>query len=100
MAWRRLCPRLLDYDALTVVYQNVLTWPTADDLLPSITAPCLLYAGEKDPMHDGTKEAVKHIQHASFVSIPGLEHGDVFERSDLVIPHAKKFLSSDTGNEP
>jgi hypothetical protein len=51
-------------------------------------------------MHDGAKEAVKHIQHASFVSIPGLEHGDVFERSDLVIPHAKKFLSSDTGNEP
>jgi pimeloyl-ACP methyl ester carboxylesterase len=90
--------RLLDSDfkALLTVYQNFISWPTTDDLLPSITVPCLLYAGERDPFHDGAKEAAKHIQHASFLSVPGLEHTETFEHSDLVLPHAKRFLRSVT----
>jgi pimeloyl-ACP methyl ester carboxylesterase len=66
----------------------------ASDLLPSITVPCLLYAGERDPMHDGVKEAAKHIQNASFVSIPGLMHTETFVHSDFILPYVKRFLSS------
>ena len=85
-----------DFEALRAFRQNVSGWPSTGDLLSSITAPCLLYAGERDPFHDGAKEATKHIQHASFVSIPGLTHTETFNRSDLILPHAKRFLSSVT----
>ena len=83
-----------DYKALSALYQNGSTWPDASDLLASITAPFLLNADESDTYYDGAREAVKHIQHASFVSIPGLMHTEAFVRSDLILPHAKRFLRS------
>ena len=95
-----------DCTALSALFQNMMpldwnleTWPAMDHLLPSITVPCLLYAGEKDPFHDGAKEAAKHIQHAGFFSVPGLEHTETFEHSELVLPHAKRFLSNVTAKE-
>jgi pimeloyl-ACP methyl ester carboxylesterase len=89
-----------DYKALHAVYTlNLAVWPRTDVMLSSITVPCLLYAGELDVLHDGTKEAAKHIPHGSFFSVPGLGHEEVFERSDLVLPHAKKLLSSVTSKE-
>ncbi|MDQ1279065.1 MAG: hypothetical protein QG670_325 [Thermoproteota archaeon] len=91
-----------DFKALLTVYHNEVNWPSmsnAPSLLSSITVSCLLYAGEQDQVYDGAKEAGKHIQRASFVSIPGLGHGEVSERSDLILPHTKRFLSSVTRNE-
>jgi pimeloyl-ACP methyl ester carboxylesterase len=81
-----------DYKALYALYQNLHGWSAEGDLLPGIKASCLLYAGERDAYYDGAKEAVKHIQHANFVSIPGLMHSEVFVRSDLILPHAERFL--------
>jgi hypothetical protein len=72
-----------------MIPSNFLTWPPIDYLLPSVTAPCLLYAGERG--------AVKIIPHATFVSIPSLVHTEAFVRSDLILPHVKRFLSSVTG---
>jgi pimeloyl-ACP methyl ester carboxylesterase len=96
--------RLLDNDfkALQAAYHNESNWPSTGDapaLLSSITVPCLLYAGEQDPVYDGAKEAVKHIQNARFISFPGLDHGQGSTRSDLVLPHVKRFLSSFTRKE-
>jgi pimeloyl-ACP methyl ester carboxylesterase len=86
-----------DFKALHAFRQNVSSWPATGDLLSSIGAPCLLYAGERDAFHDGAKEAAKHIQHASFVSIPGLTHSETFFHSELILPHVKSFLLSATG---
>jgi pimeloyl-ACP methyl ester carboxylesterase len=86
-----------DYKALFALYQNLSSWPATDDLLSAITAPCLLYAGGRDAYHDGAREAAKHIQHAGFLSVPGLEHTETFDHSELVLPHAKKLLSNVTG---
>ena len=88
-----------DFKALFAVSQNLSGWPATGDLLSTITVPCLLYAGELDPYYDGAKEAAKHIQYSSFFSVPGLEHGEAFEHSELVLPQAKKFLSSVTAKE-
>ena len=41
---------------------------------------------------DGVKEAAKHIADASFISIPGLGHGEAFYRCDPILLHAKRFL--------
>jgi hypothetical protein len=33
------------------------------------------------------------MPNATFVSLSGLSHGQAEERSDLVLPHIKKFLA-------
>lgn len=73
------------------------TWLSTEDLLPRITVPCLLYAGEHDLFHDGMNEAVNDIPDASFIVISGLDHGETAFRIDLLVrtlcPHVKSFLS-------
>lgn len=61
------------------------------DILPTMTMPCLLYAGEPDPVFPKTQESAKHIPNAIFSS-PGLDHGAAFRESGLVLPHVTKFL--------
>lgn len=85
-----------DFKALRAFSLARAGWPATADMLSSVTVPCLLYAGDRDPFHDGAKEAAKHIQHASFVSIPGLAHMEVFPHSELILPHAKSFLLTAT----
>lgn len=61
--------------------------------LAGITRPCLVFAGDADPRHDGAREAASHMPNATFVSLPGLNHGTGLERIDLVLPHLTKFLA-------
>jgi pimeloyl-ACP methyl ester carboxylesterase len=82
-----------DYKALYALRQNISKWPSTSDLLSRISVPCLLYAGEKDLGYDGVKEAAKQIPNASVISIPDLAHSPVYERSEFILPHAKRFLS-------
>ena len=35
----------------------------------------------------------KALTNATVVSIPGITHDGVFDRSDLVLPHIKEFLA-------
>jgi pimeloyl-ACP methyl ester carboxylesterase len=67
--------------------------PLTDHELENIPIPCLLYCGELDPYHSGMKESVTHIPNAKFVSIPGIDHGPSWSRSDLMLPHIKEFLA-------
>jgi len=67
--------------------------PLNDYELSNISVPCLLVCGEIERFHAGAKEAASHIPHAKFVSLPGLDHLQAFEQSDLVLPHVKKFLA-------
>ncbi len=82
-----------DYKALYALRQNRSERPTADNLLTLIAVPCLLYAGERDAVHDSAEKAAKHVTAGNFISIPGLNHLETYERCDPILPHAKKFLS-------
>jgi pimeloyl-ACP methyl ester carboxylesterase len=65
------------------------------DVLPTISVPCLVYAGEADePVYRQAKQCVSHITSGTFFSLPGLSHGDAYLRSDLILPHIIKFLRS------
>ena len=55
--------------------------------------PCRLYVGEADFLYEGVKECVQQMPNATFVSFPGLDHGQTSRRSDLVLPHVTEFLS-------
>lgn len=61
-------------------------------LLPALTMPCLLYAGEVDPVFPKALETARLIQNSSFFSLPKLDHGAAFREASLVLPHVMQFL--------
>ncbi len=85
---------LLENDpwALIAMTKAGQEWPGIADILAEITIPCLIYAGEADPLYAGAKEGATHIPTARFISLPGLDHFGALFASDLVLPHVKKFL--------
>ena len=76
--------------ALMVTFRDIAT--LSNEELSRLSAPCLLYAGESDPMYPGAKEASNHIGNARFFSLPGLDHVQT-GASPLVLPHLKEFLA-------
>ena len=57
--------------------------------------PCLLFAGENDPIYAENKECVPTMPKVTFFSLPGLGHADTFFRSDLVLPRVLQFLATE-----
>ena len=70
--------------------------PDLSHVLPSMTMPCLVYAGDADGLHVGAEECVKHMPNVTWVSLPDLDHTLAMERSDMVLPHVTSFLSQET----
>ena len=63
------------------------------EILPKLTLPCLLYAGEADSeRHANANKCHKVMQNSTFVSLPGLNHVGGFTRTDVVIPVVQDFL--------
>jgi pimeloyl-ACP methyl ester carboxylesterase len=67
--------------------------PGYEDILPTIAVPCLLLAGDKDPIYPTAQAHALTIPSARFVTIAGLNHAETFFRGDLMVPHIKQFLS-------
>ena len=65
-----------------------------EDVLPTMTMPCLLYAGEADANYPGVKACLNQIPNVTFVSLPGLNHPEAFVQSHAVLPHITKFLAT------
>ncbi|MEE8046550.1 MAG: alpha/beta hydrolase [Dehalococcoidia bacterium] len=81
-----------DFEALSAASKGSSMRPDLEDDLPSMTMPFLVYGGE----FDGNVEDMEYadrLPNATFVSLPGLDHLQSFSRSDLVLPHVKKFLA-------
>jgi pimeloyl-ACP methyl ester carboxylesterase len=66
--------------------------PSVEDVLPTMAMACLLYAGDQDRYYEGAKKCATIIPQATFVALPGLDHGSVFRRSHLILPHVLTFL--------
>jgi len=54
--------------------------------------PCLLLAGDTDPIYPTAKAHAAKIPNAKFVTISGQNHVGTFFRSDLMVSHIKQFL--------
>ena len=65
-----------------------------DELLPEISIPCCLYAGEMDDVCVQARAASERIPGAVFFSLSGLDHCEAFVRADLVLPPVLRFLRS------
>lgn len=80
-----------DYEALLAVAQDR---ESLEAVLPTMRMPCLLYVGEMDEVYPIAKECAKQIPNVTFVTLPGLDHGEAIRRSDEVLPHVKRFLAA------
>jgi pimeloyl-ACP methyl ester carboxylesterase len=63
-----------------------------DEITSKINIPCLFYVGESDSRLNGAKKTSSKISGARFISFPQLNHWAAGVRSDLVVPHIKRFL--------
>jgi pimeloyl-ACP methyl ester carboxylesterase len=64
-----------------------------EDALPAMTMPCLVFAGEADPLYPGARECVKSMPNATFISLPSFGHSGVMSQSHLLMSHITKFLT-------
>ncbi len=80
-----------DFRALAASLQDR---PSLEDILPTMTMPCLLYVGEEDDNFPQVQACVEQIPQGSLVSIPGVNHPEAFYRAELVLPLTMKFLQA------
>jgi len=83
--------RANDYQALLAIIDSPSLDLEGD--MPKMTMPFLLYAGENDPAFGAMQEAGKMLPHATFISLPGIDHLRGLMEINLVLPHIKKFLA-------
>lgn len=63
--------------------------------LPEIAVPSLLYAGTNDGP-EPIARAAELMPSATFISLEELNHAQAFRRSDLIVPHVRRFLDGVT----
>jgi pimeloyl-ACP methyl ester carboxylesterase len=89
--WMNADPRAL------LAYCNYIENIGLKDVLPTISTPCLLYAGDLDIIpHKYSKMCDEIMQNSKFVSLSGLTHGQGFTQMEVVLPHVLSFLESIT----
>lgn len=86
--------RLLENDHEALIAAISAPRGTTENVLSKMTMPCLLYVGEADGFYEGVNKAAQVIPGVTYVSFPGLNHGEVSQRSDVVLPQVTKFLLS------
>lgn len=70
--------------------------PDISSILPAVAVPCLLFAGEADPLHPRIKRCSQALPTARFVSLPDLNHIQTILRSDRLLPPVLQFLEHTT----
>ena len=83
-----------DMKALGAYWQKRMESPGFDEVLATLRMSWLLYVGEADGRYANAKGCVTHIPNATFISLPGLKHAEGFFRSELVLPHVRRFLAT------
>jgi pimeloyl-ACP methyl ester carboxylesterase len=81
-----------DAQALLAAYWH--DRPDISDLLPTMTMPCLLFAGEADPLHPAIQRCAAELPKATFFTLPGLNHYQVAFQIRRVLPELTKFLAT------
>ncbi len=90
-----LYQRLLSNDLKALIAQRIQRKAPLgfDDILPTLTIPCLLLVGEADAAYARVKACSRLIPNATFVSFPSLGHtGSFLNRAELV-RHIRQFLN-------
>lgn len=68
-----------------------IQWPPAQEALPQVTLPCLVFAGEKDGFHPGAEQCAALLPNAVFRTLKGLGHLEAYAQSQKVLPLIQEF---------
>jgi pimeloyl-ACP methyl ester carboxylesterase len=63
-----------------------------EEVLPTMSMPCLIYVGEKDTGYSGARKCAESMPNATFVSLPNLDHRGAGAQSSIILPYIIKFL--------
>lgn len=63
------------------------------EILPSMTMPCLMYAGSADAIFPLVEETFAEMPNVTFFNLPGLRHSETNVCSELVLPPVIEFLA-------
>lgn len=92
--WRREL-EACDPLGLAAFMEANLADPSLEGDVRGLNMPVLIITGEKDPsVFDQATETAKRIPNATLAVLPGLGHLQGFERSDLALPHLRRFFES------
>lgn len=98
----RLKTGMLKHDTCALVAWNraiAQGVPAYDDILDSISMPCLIYAGENTGEYADAVRAAQEIPGALFVGIPNGEHLEGGTWIDILKPHIKRTIMSASKQE-
>jgi pimeloyl-ACP methyl ester carboxylesterase len=89
-------PRLeaSDMVALTALRRRRFRTEGFEESLSRMTMPCLLYAGDADPIHDTVRSAAAAMPNAQFFTLPGYNHIQAMMETHSVLPRVMEFLRS------
>jgi pimeloyl-ACP methyl ester carboxylesterase len=80
-----------DFQALAALQRDE---PSVEEILPTMTMPCLLCASDADPYYAGAHTCAQTIPNAPFFALQGLDHGAGFREAGLVLPQVTRFLQA------
>ena len=83
--------KAFDPDAILAQYR-VQEYVGYREFLPKNHIPTLLYCGDKDSYYESAKECAAIMPTSTLVTLPDLDHGGGFDKSEFVIPIVKEFL--------
>ena len=87
--WYRVRKQANDLKALHALTKDR---PDNSDIIPTMPMPCFVYVGESDTMYEDIRRCAELMPNAEFLSVPGLDHGQMNRESQQVLPQLKKFL--------
>jgi pimeloyl-ACP methyl ester carboxylesterase len=62
-------------------------------VMPTMTVPCLLFAGESDPLHPAVRRCANELPRATYFSVSGSNHVQAALHLKRVPPHLIRFLA-------
>ena len=81
-----------DTEALVALLSSEDQTSSFEEVLPTMSMPCLIYVGEKDTSYSGARKCAESMPNATFVSLPNLDHRGAGAQSSIILPYIIKFL--------
>ncbi len=87
--------RILHNDYQALLAATSVPKPSVEADLPKMTMPFLILMGEKDQFAPSQelREIYKVLPNATIVSLPNMNHDQLFTQSNVVLPQIKAFLA-------
>ncbi len=85
--------RLVSNDVQALVASLVKPYPDNSDVLKKLNIPCLVLCGDQDGGFEDARRSAAEIDNAIFIPIEGCDHFESLVRSDLILPHIRRFLA-------